>query len=353
MKIYFVLVFAFTQHYLSESEEQINMNAQLGSDVTFPGPKVQTGHTSLKWLYTNGKSILILAFINVNDRRIGQPSNPYKNRITYNADTLSFMLKNIKATDEGTYTLREAAHGSIINVKLIINITVEIEVYEGSDVKIPGPENPEKYTLTIWTFSRLLNTINIVEFYGSPDVPKGFVTSEYKDRIITDARTLSFVLQKVRMTDFGTYKLHNVDAQEILKHVELIVIQQQNPNPNKPQISSNSSLGNTIIALTCSVPVKVLTIEWLAFGKAIHDVRYRLVNNNRTLIIDMAEESDSGTYTCIVYSEHGKTSSFYQLRIEFGVYIPSSDNAKETLCELYGATSGLQNAHPDGLFIVA
>ncbi|KAK3539575.1 hypothetical protein QTP70_010270 [Hemibagrus guttatus] len=34
-----------------------------------------------------------------------------------------------------------------------------------------------------------------------------------------------------------------------------------------------------------------------------------------------------------------------------GVYIPPSANAKEALCELYGAISELQNAHPDGLFI--
>ncbi|KAK3507617.1 hypothetical protein QTP70_030788 [Hemibagrus guttatus] len=37
----------------------------------------------------------------------------------------------------------------------------------------------------------------------------------------------------------------------------------------------------------------------------------------------------------------------------FGVYIPSSANAKEALCELYGAISELQNGHPDGLFIIA
>ncbi|KAK3507948.1 hypothetical protein QTP70_005055 [Hemibagrus guttatus] len=35
------------------------------------------------------------------------------------------------------------------------------------------------------------------------------------------------------------------------------------------------------------------------------------------------------------------------------VYIPPSTNAKEALCELYRAISELQNAHPDGLFIIA
>ncbi|KAK3508958.1 hypothetical protein QTP70_015369, partial [Hemibagrus guttatus] len=35
-----------------------------------------------------------------------------------------------------------------------------------------------------------------------------------------------------------------------------------------------------------------------------------------------------------------------------GVYIPPSANAKEALCELYGGISELQNAHPDGLFII-
>ncbi|KAK3528893.1 hypothetical protein QTP70_012063 [Hemibagrus guttatus] len=35
------------------------------------------------------------------------------------------------------------------------------------------------------------------------------------------------------------------------------------------------------------------------------------------------------------------------------MYIPPSVNTKEALCELYRAISGLQNAHPDGLFITA
>ncbi|KAI4887034.1 hypothetical protein NFI96_005191 [Prochilodus magdalenae] len=35
------------------------------------------------------------------------------------------------------------------------------------------------------------------------------------------------------------------------------------------------------------------------------------------------------------------------------VYIPPGANAKAALCELYSAISGLQNTHPDGLFIVA
>ncbi|KAK3518561.1 hypothetical protein QTP70_001593 [Hemibagrus guttatus] len=36
-----------------------------------------------------------------------------------------------------------------------------------------------------------------------------------------------------------------------------------------------------------------------------------------------------------------------------GVYIPPSTNAKEALCELYGAISELRNAHSDRLFIIA
>ncbi|KAK3569657.1 hypothetical protein QTP86_002644 [Hemibagrus guttatus] len=36
-----------------------------------------------------------------------------------------------------------------------------------------------------------------------------------------------------------------------------------------------------------------------------------------------------------------------------GLYIPPSANAKEALCELYGAISKLQNAHPNRLFIIS
>ncbi|KAK3541394.1 hypothetical protein QTP86_024589, partial [Hemibagrus guttatus] len=46
---------------------------------------------------------------------------------------------------------------------------------------------------------------------------------------------------------------------------------------------------------------------------------------------------------------HGKFATVFIVR----VYIPPSANAKEALCELYRAISELQNAHPDGLFIIA
>lgn len=47
------------------------------------------------------------------------------------------------------------------------------------------------------------------------------------------------------------------------------------------------------------------------------------------------------------YLPHEFTTAFI-----LGVYIPPSANAKEALCKLYGAISELQNAHPDGLFII-
>ncbi|KAK3511590.1 hypothetical protein QTP70_011216 [Hemibagrus guttatus] len=40
-------------------------------------------------------------------------------------------------------------------------------------------------------------------------------------------------------------------------------------------------------------------------------------------------------------------------RLYSSVYNSPSANAKEALCELYGAINELQNAHPDGLFIIA
>ncbi|KAI4876114.1 hypothetical protein NFI96_026138 [Prochilodus magdalenae] len=39
--------------------------------------------------------------------------------------------------------------------------------------------------------------------------------------------------------------------------------------------------------------------------------------------------------------------------LTISVYIPPGANAKDALCELYSAISGLQNTNPDGLFVVA
>ncbi|KAK3569886.1 hypothetical protein QTP86_006751 [Hemibagrus guttatus] len=63
--------------------------------------------------------------------------------------------------------------------------------------------------------------------------------------------------------------------------------------------------------------------------------------------------------SCLLNYRHHRNHLQLQRGMEFttvfivGVYIPPSANVKEALWELYGAIRELQNAHPDGLFIIA
>ncbi|KAK3521321.1 hypothetical protein QTP70_003160 [Hemibagrus guttatus] len=63
-------------------------------------------------------------------------------------------------------------------------------------------------------------------------------------------------------------------------------------------------------------------------------------------------KENSCRYRCGVCDCSMQTILFTTVFI-VGVYIPQSANAKEALCELFGAISEPQNAHPDGLFIIA
>ncbi|XP_038671579.1 carcinoembryonic antigen-related cell adhesion molecule 1-like [Scyliorhinus canicula] len=183
----------------------------------------------------------------------------------------------------------------------------------GSSVKFNGPNISPKVRLSAWVFFNH-KSAEIVEFLIERRT-SAKANPAYQNRILFYSSLQTLVLLDVQEADSGDYKLIDRDHNTILLHEVLDVF-----SPIVfPRISSNSTYINSVVALTCSVPVKVESISWLALGKSILDDRYRLIDNNRTLIIDTAQESDSGTYTCLVKNPLGEANNSYQLNLEFPI----------------------------------
>ncbi|XP_048376318.1 carcinoembryonic antigen-related cell adhesion molecule 20-like isoform X2 [Stegostoma tigrinum] len=128
---------------------------------------------------------------------------------------------------------------------------------------------------------------------------------------VTGLRT--FVLMYVQEDDSGIY--HYIDNSQ--KKTISIVHLQVYDHLAEPQLSSNSTLENSIIALTCSTSKSILSVTWLISGFAAHNYRYTLIDDNTTLVIKNAQKSDSGTYTCFVRNPVSEASSSYELTVKY------------------------------------
>ncbi|XP_020380206.2 carcinoembryonic antigen-related cell adhesion molecule 7-like [Rhincodon typus] len=180
----------------------------------------------------------------------------------------------------------------------------------GSDVTFPGPKHPEIYTRSAWIFHNHVKS-DIVS-YSKVSEPQILIRKKYKSRIQPDATTLTLVLLNVQESDTGIYKFisrrHVRIISEVTLHVFKLLVE--------PRISSNSSLENSTIALTCAVSGKVESVIWLAITDAAAKNRYKLIHDNTTLVIQDAQKSDSGIYGCFIRNPFSKSSAFYELTVK-------------------------------------
>ncbi|XP_072405859.1 cell adhesion molecule CEACAM6-like [Chiloscyllium punctatum] len=186
-----------------------------------------------------------------------------------------------------------------------------IHAAAGSDVKFPGPHNPQNYRRVVWVFSDHIRSDIVVFTKGSKTNVE--VRKKYKNRIQYEALDFSFVLQNVQEPDSGIYNLISRRFARVINEVTLHVFKQL----DEPDISSNSSLENSFIALTCILSGNIQSIRWLAITGGASNARYTLINNNTTLVIKNAQKSDSGIYGCFIQNPFSESSAFYELTVKY------------------------------------
>ncbi|XP_048472911.1 carcinoembryonic antigen-related cell adhesion molecule 1-like [Rhincodon typus] len=209
MKIYFVLVFLFTQRHLSESQDPIKLVVVAGDSVFFPSPGKEGSSSSTTWIFVTGNHEEIIKF-EAAESATPKPAPAYKNRILFYTGLRTFVLMNTQEDDSGIYHYTEYSQKKPISI-------VNLQVYD---------------------------------------------------------------------------------------HLA------------EPQLSSNSTLENSIIALTCSTSKSIQSVTWLISGFAAHNNRYTLIDDNTTLVIKNAQKSDSGTYTCFVRNPISEASASYELTVK-------------------------------------
>ncbi|XP_043534202.1 carcinoembryonic antigen-related cell adhesion molecule 6-like isoform X3 [Chiloscyllium plagiosum] len=184
-------------------------------------------------------------------------------------------------------------------------------VVAGDSVLFPTPENGRPNSQTAWIFVTR-NHMEIIR-YEATHITISKPAPTYEKRILYYSDMRTFVLTQVREDDSGIYEYIDLSTKTRIFTVHLHVYDQL----GKPQISSNSTLENSIVALTCSVSTAIQSVTWLISGFAAQNNRYTLINNSRTLVIKNAQKSDSGTYTCFVRNPFSEASASYELTIEF------------------------------------
>ncbi|XP_043534203.1 carcinoembryonic antigen-related cell adhesion molecule 2-like isoform X4 [Chiloscyllium plagiosum] len=216
-------------------------------------------------------------------------------------------------------------------------------VVAGDSVLFPTPENGRPNSQTAWIFVTR-NHMEIIR-YEATHITISKPAPTYEKRILYYSDMRTFVLTQVREDDSGIYEyidlstktriftvhLHvygkywtmkdtrscpHLTSEEVVTVFHCDTLELAINQLGKPQISSNSTLENSIVALTCSVSTAIQSVTWLISGFAAQNNRYTLINNSRTLVIKNAQKSDSGTYTCFVRNPFSEASASYELTIE-------------------------------------
>ncbi|XP_059495531.1 hepatic and glial cell adhesion molecule-like isoform X2 [Stegostoma tigrinum] len=175
----------------------------------------------------------------------------------------------------------------------------------GSSVLLPGTD--KGFGSLQWEFSKPGKILPILDYIGGHQQ----AYDQYKNRIELNKSDGTLLLKDVREGDTGRYKM-TVDLDPI--RTRIVTLRVFDPL-SRPTVFCNGSLDGSPVLLICTVERgRADTIHWSRGDfRLLHDERYRMSKDNSTVIIQSAQESDSGNYTCTVENPVSQSKNSCQL----------------------------------------
>ncbi|XP_072405906.1 hepatic and glial cell adhesion molecule-like isoform X1 [Chiloscyllium punctatum] len=165
-------------------------------------------------------------------------------------------------------------------------------VATGSSILFPGTD--KGFSNVQWEFSKPLKVLPILDYNEGHQ----HIYDHYLNRVELNETDGSLLLKDVSEWDTGKYKM-TVDLDPFRTRVIILTVY----DPlSQPTIFCNGSLEKPPLMLVCAVEKgRAYTVHWSRGEFTLpHDEHYWLSEDNRTLIIQSVQESDSGNYTCTV-----------------------------------------------------
>ncbi|XP_043534023.1 hepatocyte cell adhesion molecule-like isoform X2 [Chiloscyllium plagiosum] len=165
-------------------------------------------------------------------------------------------------------------------------------VATGSSILFPGTD--KGFSNVQWEFSKPLQILPILDYNEGHQN----IYDQYLNRVELNETDGSLLLKDVREWDTGKYKM-TVDLDP--SRTRVITLTVHDPL-SQPTIFCNGSLEKPPLMLVCAVEKgRAYTVHWSRGEFTLpHNEHYWLSEDNRTLIIQSVQESDSGNYTCTV-----------------------------------------------------
>ncbi|XP_073781987.1 hemicentin-1 isoform X2 [Danio rerio] len=260
----------------------------------------------------------------------GPPDSPlivstYRNRISFDKNTLSLELRNLKLEDSGSYSLialdsgANQLRGETSLQVFEENVDEDLQLPElttggvgGHVMFIPNKIPSTAIDVIIWQFG---TTIILT---GNPDSPS--VTSAYRDRVSFDKSTLSLELRNLKLEDSGSYSLTLLTSSgdqlrgETLLHVfdyihDVILI-----GPEEALIERESSAN-----ITSKGSGTITSVQWMKDNSPLSSSsRIIFSSDNRSVSISPVERSDTGEYQCTYSNPVSSETAKLTLIINYG-----------------------------------
>ncbi|XP_006011072.1 uncharacterized protein LOC102366842 isoform X2 [Latimeria chalumnae] len=278
-------------------------NRPEGDSLIFPGVKIEVKEIlqiQLTFRASGSQTEVPILHYRPPTKRFESLSDAYKDRIEFNLENLSFMLRNISATkDRGNYT-RELQLRSSMMISRIPIIIYKIELSspltysEGSSLLLSVTE--EKILSDVsqirWIFlqPKSKSEVTILD-YQPPSHNYSLLSEDYKDRIEFNKTNFSLLLQSVTPIDRGIYVLEQYNGDK-LQFVKIPVAVSNYANTWNSYLPAVGVLSCIIIILTLLVMGFLLAV----FCPCFHSVRWvkKLMQKLKNILIERFPDEPEG-----------------------------------------------------------
>ncbi|XP_058602951.1 carcinoembryonic antigen-related cell adhesion molecule 1-like isoform X2 [Onychostoma macrolepis] len=305
----------FEQYFGEDLQFSEPANGAVGGSVVFtPDNLPSTSIDIIQWHF--GTNIILSA---QSDSAI--IASAYRDRVSFDRNTLALELRNLRLNDSGKYRLTViTTAGETLTGETSLQVLAE-------DLQFSDPANGAVGGSVVFTPDNLPSTsIDAIQWHFGTNIiltaqsDSTIIVSAYRDRVSFDRNTLALELRNLRLDDSGKYSLtviptagHQLTGETSLQVFENIT-NVRFTGPEESLIEGESSAN-----ISSEGTGSISSVQWMKDNSPLSPSnRISFSSDNRSVSISPVQRSDSGEYQCTYRNPVSSETTKLSLIINYG-----------------------------------